>query len=221
MRRGRTSETGLTGCLSVVLVFVGIVYISNFFSETIKPAASAAIGNYEGNTWLWVLLISVIFIVLCDYVFKGNRKKKYDERIREIGLEQIDVMEGAEFEQFIGELLEDLGCDNVNVTKKSGDQGVDVIATLGGVTYAVQCKRSSGTVGNKAVQEVVSGMYYYPECTQGVVITNSFFTNSAEDLAKKASVRLWNRDTLKGLIQDRLDGIEYTTDMDFSRYYKE
>ncbi len=46
---------------------------------------------------------------------------------------------------------------SVEVTRGSGDYGVDVLAEKEGVTYAVQCKRYDGPVGVKAVQEAYAG----------------------------------------------------------------
>jgi hypothetical protein len=72
----------------------------------------------------------------------------------------------------------------VERTKVTGDQGVDLIASHKRIRLAVQAKGYSGSVGNKAVQEVVAGRIYY-NCTHSAVITNSNFTKSAKELAQK------------------------------------
>ena len=75
-------------------------------------------------------------------------------RIREhLKGRELDAMEGHDFEYFCADLLEDHGFKSVEVTRGSGDYGVDVLAEKEGVTYAVQCKRYDGPVGVKAVQE--------------------------------------------------------------------
>lgn len=74
--------------------------------------------------------------------------------------------------------------DSVFLVGKSGDYGVDVIATSSEeVTYAVQAKAYSGSVGLAAVQQIVAAkaMYHYD---QGMVITNSFLTKNAHKLAQ-------------------------------------
>ena len=107
----------------------------------------------------------------------------------------IDNMSGHEFEMFCAKVLQMNGFYDINVTKASGDQGVDVIALKDGIRCAIQCKRYSNNVGNKAVQEVIAGMQYY-NCPIGIVMTNSYFTQSAKELANRAEIILWDRDFL-------------------------
>jgi HJR/Mrr/RecB family endonuclease len=114
---------------------------------------------------------------------------------------KYDYMEGHDFEKFCAELLAANGFSNVYVTQESNDQGIDVLAEKLGVKYAVQCKRYSSDVGNKAVQEVFAGKSYYG-CHVGVVLTNRYFTQSAKELAEKTQVFLWDRDALEKLIQN-------------------
>lgn len=115
-------------------------------------------------------------------------------------MDVIDEMEGREFEFFCGELLEKCGYENVFVTRASGDQGVDIIAYKNNVRYAFQCKRYDGKVNNKAVQEVNTGRNMY-SCFRAVVITNSYFTRGAKELAKVSHVELWDRDILMDKIR--------------------
>lgn len=114
---------------------------------------------------------------------------------------KYDYMEGHDFEQFCAQLLEANGFSSVNVTPGSNDQGIDILAEKQGVKYAIQCKRYSSDVGNKAVQEVFAGKSYY-NCHVGVVLTNRYFTQSAKELAKKTQVLLWNRDDLNSLCEN-------------------
>lgn len=113
---------------------------------------------------------------------------------------KYDYMEGHDFENFCAQLLAENGFSNVYVTQESNDQGIDVLAEKLGVKYAIQCKRYSSDVGNKAVQEVFAGKSYYG-CHVGVVLTNRYFTQSAKELAEKTQIFLWDRDVLEKLIQ--------------------
>lgn len=112
----------------------------------------------------------------------------------------IDGMNGRDFEFYIAGVFKGLGY-KVRVTKGSGDQGVDVLAkNSAGETFAIQTKRYSGSVGNRAIQEAISGRIYYG-CTKAMVVTNSTFTNSAVSLAAKdGNVLLIDRHELKELI---------------------
>jgi len=121
----------------------------------------------------------------------GNfQKKKMNHSI-----DDIDIMTGIEFEQFVCELFSKMGYDS-KVTKKTGDQGIDVIAEKNNIRVGIQSKCYSGIVGNKAIQEAVAGKGFY-KCDKVMVISNNFFTNAAIELAKINEVVLWDRNILK------------------------
>ena len=113
-------------------------------------------------------------------------------------VKHYDSMEGVEFEQFCADLLRNNGYINVEVTSGSGDFGVDILAEKGGVTYAIQCKRSNSPIGNAAVQEIFSGREFYKRHV-GVVMTNNYFTQSAKETAQRTGIVLWDRDALTKL----------------------
>lgn len=113
--------------------------------------------------------------------------------------QNYDNMDGHQFEHYCAELLENNGFQDVKVTSGSGDQGIDIIAFKDGIKYGIQCKRHSSDIGNKAVQEAFSGAKFY-DCHVPVVITNRYFTKSANELATKNGVLLWDRDKLNELI---------------------
>lgn len=114
-------------------------------------------------------------------------------------LAEIDEMSGYKFEEFMKHVYEQLGY-SVYHTPKSGDQGADLILTSKEKTrIAVQVKRYSGKVSNSAVQEVVAAKGFY-KCTEGIVVTNSYFTDSARQLAKANYIDLVDRNELEKLI---------------------
>lgn len=115
-------------------------------------------------------------------------------KLNHISIEDIDIMSGYDFEVFISYLFTKMGY-TAYCTKKSGDQGVDVIAEKNGIKYGIQAKCYGGTVGNTAIQEVVTGMAYY-SCDKAMVVTNSIFTKAAIDLAASNNVILWDRNIL-------------------------
>ncbi|MCR5509175.1 MAG: restriction endonuclease [Lachnospiraceae bacterium] len=108
----------------------------------------------------------------------------------------MDEMEGHDFEYYCADLLRYNGFENVEVTKGSGDFGVDILASKGEITYAVQCKCYDKPIGVKAVQEIYAGKDYY-ERMIGAVMTNQYFTRSAAEMASKLKVILWDRDRLQ------------------------
>ena len=114
-------------------------------------------------------------------------------------LTEIDKMSGYKFEEFMKHVYEQLGY-SVYHTPKSGDQGADLILTSKEKKrIAVQVKRYSGKVSNSAVQEVVAAKGFY-KCTEGIVVTNSYFTDSARQLAKANFIDLVDRNELEKMI---------------------
>lgn len=119
---------------------------------------------------------------------KNEQRKSYYTII------DVDNLSGEEFEDFVCELFKKFGYQT-RQTQTTGDYGVDVIAEKDKEKIAIQTKRYQGSVSLNAVQEVVAGMSYY-NCTKGMVITNSDYTSSAINLAKKNNIELWDRQEL-------------------------
>lgn len=107
----------------------------------------------------------------------------------------MDELSGYEFESLLAKLFSKMGY-KTEITKGSGDFGIDVIADNGITRIGIQAKCYVGhKVGNDAVQQAISGKEYYG-LDKAMVITNSYFTQSAIQQAKGSKVTLWNRDNL-------------------------
>lgn len=132
---------------------------------------------------------------------REERQYRREKRARWRHRHRFDEMDGAEFEWFCAELLERLGHTHVEVTQESGDGGIDVLSVYAGEHYAIQAKCYGGNVGVKAVQEAYTGRDFY-ECEIGAVMTNSYFTRQAVNMAEKLDIELWDRDVLEGMIRD-------------------
>ncbi|MCB0537539.1 MAG: restriction endonuclease [Bacteroidetes bacterium] len=101
---------------------------------------------------------------------------------------------GIEYESFCSQLLQNYKW-KVALTKGSGDQGIDIIATKAGVSVGIQCKHFNRPVGNKAVQEVVAGVKHF-NLDYGVVVAPNSFTKSANELANSNRVLLLHHSEL-------------------------
>ena len=110
-------------------------------------------------------------------------------------------MEGHEFEHYCAGLLQKKGFIDVEVTKGSGDYGVDILAEKDGVTYAIQCKCYTAPIGVKAIQEAYAGRDYYDRMV-GAVLTNQYFTTPAVEAAKKLKILLWDRGYLESMLEE-------------------
>ena len=116
------------------------------------------------------------------------------------GTEDLDGMEGRQFETYVADLLKALGFTSVRGTPASGDQGGDLIAVWEGRTVVIQAKRYQRPVGNKAVQEVIAALGFY-KGNEAWVVTNSTFTPAAVALAQSAKVRLVDGVELRRLVR--------------------
>lgn len=137
----------------------------------------------------------LLIIVLIFCIFAG---KYFGKRFKTTNM---DEMEGVDFEKFCADLLSRRGFDEIELTKKSGDYGIDILAQKEGVTYAIQCKRHSEPVGVKAVQEAYAGRDYYDRMV-GAVMTNQYFTASAVEAAKKLKILLWDRGYIESMLEE-------------------
>ena len=112
----------------------------------------------------------------------------------------VDAMDGFQFEAFLVEIFRTIGYD-VKETKKTADQGADLFVNRFGKNMVIQAKNYSGTVGNAAVQQAISAKAFYG-CDEAMVVTNSYYTKSAKELADMAGVRLIDRSGLQSYLDD-------------------
>jgi len=118
----------------------------------------------------------------------------------EVSIEQVDRMNPFSFEELLGMIYEVDGY-RMEVTKKSGDQGADVIIEKAGERCVVQAKLYSHPVGNGAVQEVLAARTYY-KCQRAIVVTNNSFTRAAIELASSGNITLIGREELIRLLSE-------------------
>lgn len=157
---------------------------------------SVILADMEQDKWVWIIgILAVLVLAAAAGVVLCRRfRKRYAD-------DELDEMEGLDFEYYCAELLRNRGFIEVEVTKSSGDYGIDILAEKEGVTYAIQCKRYNGPVGVKAVQEAYAGRDFYDRMV-GCVLTNQYFTQPAVDAAQKLKILLWDRDYLEEMIEE-------------------
>lgn len=103
-------------------------------------------------------------------------------------IEKIQEMDPFLFEFLVAELLRKIGYENVDVTKRSGDKGIDVTGnlTVGGLTSVktvIQVKRYK--TGNNISGKYITQLRGSAEVDQrGLIITTSDFTKDARDESK-------------------------------------
>jgi restriction system protein len=139
---------------------------------------------------IWPLWVVVGVVGLAKLAFEVYRLR----RLAKSGINEIDVMDGATFEEFLSTLFRRLGY-SVENTRYRGDYGADLVVVKRGLKTAVQAKRWSKRIGVKAVQEAVASAGYY-KCHRALVVANRDFTKQARVLARANNVELWDRDAL-------------------------
>jgi len=102
----------------------------------------------------------------------------------------MNYKKGLRFENLCFQKLRSQGWE-VKQTPVSGDQGVDLIASIDNLRLCIQCKDHQKAIGNKAVQEVYAGKKYWSG-THAILISRSGFTKSAQKLALSSNVILMN-----------------------------
>ena len=148
------------------------------------------------NTKAYITIIiasTIVFLIIFLIVMRIRKNRAYGR--------EFDLLEGHEIEYYCADLLMKRGFQEVEVTRGSGDYGIDILAERDGVTYAIQCKCYSAPVGVKAVQEAYAGRDYY-DCMVGAVLTNQYFTQPAVEAAKKLKILLWDRGYLESMIEE-------------------
>ena len=143
----------------------------------------------------------IIVIVVSAAAMAASAALYLRQRARRRRPEEFDLMEGRDFEHYCAELLRRRGFQEVEVTRGSGDYGIDILAEKDGVTYAIQCKRYNAPVGVKAVQEAYAGRDYYDRMV-GAVLTNQYFTQPAAEAARKLKILLWDRGYLESMMEE-------------------
>lgn len=144
--------------------------------------------------YISVALLIIGFIAVKNAVKIMNRRK-----ISFSSFYEIDNMSGTEFEKYLQVKFEEQNY-KVEHIGQTGDFGADLILHKGKKKVVVQAKRYSGNVGIKAVQEVVAAKQFY-DCSHAMVVTNSFFTAAAKELANRCNVNLVDRNYLQKRFQ--------------------
>lgn len=110
----------------------------------------------------------------------------YNEKIEKHLHEKLMSMSPASFEKLVGDLLLEMGYEDVVVTKESGDKGVDVIAKvqfgITTITEVVQVKRHQGSI-QRPVLDQLRGVLPLHKALRGTIITTGTFSKGCKEIA--------------------------------------
>lgn len=141
-----------------------------------------------------------------------RRIEQHNTLIRERLRERLGVMQPSEFEELVSLLLVEMGFESVEVTKASGDGGIDVrgVLVVGDVVrirMAVQVKRWKNNVQTPTVQQVRGSLSTHE---QGLIITTSGFSRGARteaELPDRSPIALMDGDQLVRLLMEHGLGV--------------
>src|SRR5699024_1099068 len=109
----------------------------------------------------WILLISLI-IFIARKSYKVIKEKIMLKKLAKSGINEIDKMDGLQFEVYLKALLKEIGYKS-KVTTGSHDFGADLIMKKDGKKIVIQAKRYGfkNKVSLDAVQQIYAAKPYY------------------------------------------------------------
>jgi restriction system protein len=139
--------------------------------------------------------------------------ERWNDGVKNELRQQLSEIDPGTFEELIGELLERIGFEEVEVTRRSADGGIDVrgVLTVGGVTRvktAIQVKRWTNNVPDRIVRELRGSI---GPAEQGLIITTSDFTRPAvreAEMPERAPVTLIDGNMLVELLAENEIGVK-------------
>lgn len=150
----------------------------------------------------YIYIIEILFltgITVASFIYFA--RKRSGKKYLNYGFNKLNSLTGEEFEELLKAYFRKSGY-KVELTPKSGDYGADLIVRKNGEKIIVQAKRYKGSVGISAVQEVIGAREYY-KGSKALVITNSYFTPAAKELAGKTKVKLWDGKIVAEIIEKK------------------
>ena len=152
------------------------------------------------QTVLLVIILVGVLGVAAVFWYNLRQSRLRRDRAQAVTGELIDHMTGEDFEQYVGEILRWQGY-RIIFTPQSGDFGVDIVASKGRDKCAVQIKRYKRRLDGAAIREAIAGKAVYG-CSKAMVVTNSYFTKAAVELALRNECELVDRDKLADWVLD-------------------
>jgi len=148
----------------------------------------------------------------------GDVAHQIEEQNRRVQAQLLDRARQSSpggFEQLVGDLLEAMGFEEVEVTSLGGDGGIDVrgtlvVADVVRLRMAVQAKRWKQNVQKPVVQQVRGSLGAHE---QGLIITTSGFSKGAREEARRpdaSPVALMDGEQLARLLAENEIGAERT-----------
>jgi restriction system protein len=162
--------------------------------KQVGPQAQAAVGGDEDQR-LWELIAD------------------QQEAVRAQMRTALSEMNPYAFERLVGQLLEEMGYTDVEVTAPSNDKGVDVVAAIelgiSSVREVVQVKRQRANI-HRPVLDMLRGSLHRFKAVRGTLISTGDFAKGTRDAAFEvgaAPITLINGEKLVDLLVENGIGV--------------
>jgi hypothetical protein len=156
-------------------------------------------------TWAGVLLLLAAAMAIAGwawYVVASWRKgvaeaRRQQELFVQGSLDQVDAMNGTEFEHFFARLLCLNGHREVRVIGGKHDGGIDVLSVdPDGRPMGYQLKRLKDAVALDVVRELLGSLAHEHRGRCGVIVSNRELTGPARSLARTSGIEVIDRNDL-------------------------
>ncbi|MCJ7571407.1 MAG: restriction endonuclease [Candidatus Thermoplasmatota archaeon] len=180
----------------VDIIIEGLEYvISNIQQEIQEKPPSPSLDIRQAQPWenLAVSLFRQAGIPFPGEIFDVVHQIKHILPDTNPGIHEMILskrMSWAQFEIFLQNFFEKKGYQVIR-TKKSHDDGCDLILKKSEENIVVQAKKRKATIGVKAVQEIYAAKSFY-EANNAILIVTSRFSKPALKLADKIGVECWD-----------------------------
>lgn len=119
-----------------------------------------------------------------------------ERKVVQVMPEYWNNLKGVKLEIAISKLMTDLGY-LTNLTKGSGDGGIDVIARKDEKTLLIQCKGWAKQVGSPVIRDMAGVASAHN--AEGIVVSPNGFSKEAMLFGMKSGVKLWDSNKLSQL----------------------
>ncbi|MBI3796418.1 MAG: restriction endonuclease [Deltaproteobacteria bacterium] len=183
-RRRWRDRTGRGLVLKGTAAFLLLVFATIFLHGN-WPIALLWVGGGAGLWWLSGVL---------------RRQRERAEILKE-----VEAMSDTEFRRYAADLLRAQGYIVNRNTWSLEEQRAALLLTRGRTSFVCRLQRQEQRVGKGVVAEVLAALERY-EGARGIILTNSFFTLPARNLARRESCVLIDRRGLATLVAQHRQG---------------
>jgi superfamily II DNA or RNA helicase len=158
------------------------------FADVIDGLAESQIDELiSTNEWLEMLGVKVKNKVTLPTTSKNHAHLSLEE-IRQ----QLLDISPSQFEHVVKELVRCLGYPNPKVTGRTGDGGIDILASRnindGVIRIAAQCNRYRGTVSASTARDFRGAITTDNTIKKGFLVTTSDFSNECKSFCEQSGI---------------------------------